>query len=63
VTLRAGDQIFIPADLLHAPCNESAAACTWIVVHACGSDQEGIVLLPEFDALLAAKQGAPAAPA
>jgi uncharacterized RmlC-like cupin family protein len=62
-TVRAGDQIFIPADVPHAPCNDSGTVCTWIVVHACGSDQEGIVLLPDLDALLAAKQGAPAATA
>ena len=50
--LAPGDQIFIPADVPHAPCNESAASCTWIVVHASASDQDGIVLLPELDRLL-----------
>lgn len=50
--LDPGDQIFIPADVPHAPCNESAAGCTWIVVHASASDQDGIVLLPELDRLL-----------
>ncbi|HEY6025018.1 MAG TPA: cupin domain-containing protein [Pseudolabrys sp.] len=50
---RAGDQVFIPADVPHAPCNESGAACTWIVVHSSGSDQDGIVLLPDLDAKLA----------
>jgi uncharacterized RmlC-like cupin family protein len=50
--VRAGDQVFIPADVPHAPCNESGAPCTWIVVHASGSDQDGIVLLPELDARL-----------
>jgi len=49
----AGDQVFIPADVPHAPCNESGAPCTWIVVHSSGSDQDGIVLLPELDARLA----------
>ncbi|HUU36430.1 MAG TPA: cupin domain-containing protein [Vicinamibacterales bacterium] len=52
--VRAGDQIFVPADMPHAPCNESGAACTWLVVHSAGSDQEGIVLLPELDAIMAA---------
>ena len=51
----AGDQIFVPADVPHAPSNESGAPCTWLVVHASGSDQEGIVLLPELDAALAAR--------
>jgi len=52
VDVRAGDQVFIPADVPHAPCNESGAPCTWLVVHAAGSDQEGIVLLPELDAVI-----------
>lgn len=57
VLAHAGDQVFIPADVPHAPCNESGASCTWIVVHSSGSDQDGIVLLPELDAKLATKQG------
>jgi len=54
VLAHAGDQVFIPVDVPHAPCNESGAPCTWIVVHSSGSDQDGIVLLPELDAKLAA---------
>jgi uncharacterized RmlC-like cupin family protein len=50
--VRAGDQMFIPPDVPHAPCNESGAPCTWLVVHSAGSDQDGIVLLPELDAVL-----------
>ncbi len=53
--VQAGDQIFVPADVPHAPCNESGAPCTWLVVHSSGSDQDGIVLLPELDALLASQ--------
>ncbi|MGI9418771.1 MAG: cupin domain-containing protein [Geminicoccaceae bacterium] len=34
--LDRGDQIFIPADVPHAPSNESGAPCTWIVVHSVG---------------------------
>lgn len=51
----AGEQIFVPADVPHAPFNRSAAPCKWLVVHASGSDQDGIVLLPELDLLLAGK--------
>jgi len=51
--LQMGDQIFIPADMPHAPCNDSGSPCVWIVVHSSGSDQDGIVLLPELDALIA----------
>ena len=55
--MRAGEQMYVPPDVAHAPSNESGAACTWIVVHSSGSDQDGIVLLPELDAVLAAKLG------
>ena len=57
VAMRQGEQIFVPMDVPHAPSNESGAACTWIVVHSSGSDQDGIVLLPDLDAVLAAKLG------
>lgn len=60
VLVRTGEQCFVPADLPHAPCNESGAPCTWIVVHSSGSDQEGIVLLPELDAKLGARRAAAA---
>ena len=58
--VRRGDQVFIPPDVPHAPCNESGAPCTWIVAHSSGSDQDGIVLLPELDALLASRTPRPA---
>ena len=54
VLVHAGDQIFLPADIPHAPCNESGAPCIGIVMHSSGSDQDGIVLMPELDARLAA---------
>jgi len=49
--MTAGEQNFMPADVPHAPSNESGAACIWIVVHSSGSDQDGLVLLPELDRL------------
>jgi uncharacterized RmlC-like cupin family protein len=52
VSVRAGEQVFVPADVPHAPSNESGAPCKWLVVHSSGSDQDGIVLLPELDAIL-----------
>lgn len=58
VELSAGEQGFVPADLPHAPCNDSGAPCVWLVVHSSGSDQDGIVLLPELDAILAREAGA-----
>ncbi|MDT7953531.1 MAG: cupin domain-containing protein [Acetobacteraceae bacterium] len=56
--IQAGEQNYMPANVPHAPANESGRPCTWIVVHASGSDQHGIVLLPELDALLAARRAA-----
>jgi uncharacterized RmlC-like cupin family protein len=53
VLVKTGEQAFCPADVPHAPCNLSGKPCTWIVVHSSGSDQDGIVLLPELDAKLA----------
>ena len=55
LTARAGDQVYCPENVPHAPCNEGTASCTWLVVHSSGSDQEGIVLLPELDLVLAQK--------
>ncbi len=53
IAVKAGDQVYMPEDVPHAPCNDSGAACKWIVVHSSGSDQDGIVLLPELDERLA----------
>ena len=53
VHLLQGDQIFIPGDVPHAPVNDGDEACTWLVVHSSGSDQDGIVLLPELDKMIA----------
>jgi len=60
VPVRQGEQCFVAADMPHAPRNESDKPCTWIVVHSSGSDQDGIVLLPELDAKLAQRTGAKA---
>lgn len=56
--VRQGEQCFVAADMPHAPRNESGKPCTWIVVHSSGSDQDGIVLLPELDAKLAQRMAA-----
>jgi uncharacterized RmlC-like cupin family protein len=50
-----GDQIFVPGDVPHAPANESGAPCVWLVAHSSGSDQDGLVLVPELERVLAAK--------
>ncbi|MGY4626459.1 cupin domain-containing protein [Bradyrhizobium sp. USDA 4486] len=53
IAVSAGDQVYVREDVPHAPCNESGALCRWAVVHSSGSDQDGIVLLPELDTRLA----------
>ena len=53
VWVQQGEQCFVDADVPHAPRNESGKPCTWLVVHSSGSDQDGIVLLPELDQKLA----------
>ncbi len=60
VVAQAGDHVFCPADVPHAPSNESGKPCAWLVVHSSGSDQDGIVLLPELDKHLAKRLGATA---
>jgi uncharacterized RmlC-like cupin family protein len=55
VLVQQGEQCFVAADVPHAPGNHSDKPCTWIVVHSSGSDQDGIVLLPELDEELAAR--------
>jgi uncharacterized RmlC-like cupin family protein len=57
VVCKAGDHVFCPADVPHAPSNESGKPCTWLVVHSSGSDQDGIVLLPALDEVLMRKAG------
>jgi uncharacterized RmlC-like cupin family protein len=51
----AGDQVYLPEDVPHAPYNQGSAACKWLVVHSSGSDRDWIVLLPKLDLLLARK--------
>lgn len=58
VLVRQGEQCFVSADVPHAPRNENGQPCTWIVVHSSGSDQDGIVLLPDLDRALSIRLGA-----
>ncbi|MGZ5873488.1 MAG: cupin domain-containing protein [Bradyrhizobium sp.] len=53
--VRVGDHVYCPEDVPHAPYNRGTAPCKWLVVHSSGSDQDGLVLLPELDLLLAGK--------
>jgi uncharacterized RmlC-like cupin family protein len=52
VLARAGEYVYIPADLPHLVVNQSAADCRALVAHTAADDQAGIVLLPHLDALV-----------
>jgi uncharacterized RmlC-like cupin family protein len=60
VSVHQGERCFVAADMPHAPCNESGKPCTWMVNAPSGSDQNGIVLLPDLDAKLAQRTAASA---
>jgi uncharacterized RmlC-like cupin family protein len=51
VVAAEGDYFFIPSGMPHAPLNRSGAPCTFVVAHAAGDDQEGIVMCPDLDAV------------
>jgi uncharacterized RmlC-like cupin family protein len=52
VRARAGEYVYIPADVPHLVINRSGAPCRALVAHTAADDQVGIVLLPELDALV-----------
>lgn len=49
---RAGEYVYVPADMPHLVLNRSGAPCRALVAHSAADDQAGIVLLPELDALV-----------
>ena len=49
---RAGEYVYVPADMPHLVMNRSGALCRALVAHSAEDDQAGIVLLPELDALV-----------
>ena len=49
---RAGEYIYIPADMPHLVMNRSGAPCRALVAHSADDDQAGIVLLPDLDGLI-----------
>lgn len=52
VEFAAGDYVYIPADMAHLVMNRSGSPATALVAHTAANDQEGIVLMPELDALV-----------
>lgn len=46
-----GDYCYVPADMPHVVFNPFDAPCRAVVAHTSASDQDGIILMPELDAL------------
>ena len=49
---RAGEYVYVPADVPHLVLNRWGAQARAVVAHSAADDQEGIVLLPELDGLV-----------
>ena len=52
LAVKAGEYLYIPADMPHQVMNRSGAECTAVVAHTGPDDQAGIVLLPELDSIV-----------
>jgi uncharacterized RmlC-like cupin family protein len=52
VRARAGEYMYIPADMPHLVLNRSGATCRAVVAHTAADDQAGIVPLPALDGLV-----------
>jgi len=52
VLASAGEYSYIPPDVPHVVMNVSSGPCRALIAHTAPHDQEGIVLLPDLDALL-----------
>ena len=50
--VQKGEQIFIPGDVPHAPCNLSGKKCVWVVVHSSGDDQDELIRTKNLDYIL-----------
>ncbi len=53
VRITAGEYLYIPANVPHAPENVSNRPYQAVVAHSGGNDQERIVMMPELDERLA----------
>ncbi|HLH49456.1 MAG TPA: cupin domain-containing protein [Roseiarcus sp.] len=52
MTTRAGDFVYIPANVPHLPYNASASEpCTAVIARTDPNEQESVVLLPELDSV------------
>lgn len=49
LTVKAGDLLYIPADMPHLPTNESDKPCTAVIARTDPNEQESVTLLPELE--------------
>ena len=50
--VQKGEQIFIPGDVPHTPCNLSDKKCVWVVVHSSCDDQDELIRTTDLDYIL-----------
>ena len=51
VRLKAGDLLYIPANMPHLPFNPGDRSCTAVIARTDPNEQESVVLLPELEDL------------
>jgi len=51
MTLKAGDLLYIPADMPHLPFNPNDRPCAAVIARTDPNEQESVMLLPELEAL------------
>lgn len=49
LVVRAGELLYIPADMLHLPMNTSDAPCVCVLARTDPNEQQSVVLLPELE--------------
>ena len=52
ISVTRGEQIFIPNDVPHAPCNLSENECVWVVVHSSADHQDALFRTEDLDYML-----------
>lgn len=52
LSAKAGEYVYVPADMPHLVLNRSGAPCIVLVAHSAADDQAGIELLPHLDTVV-----------
>ncbi len=52
LVVRAGDMLYIPANMPHLPMNSSDQPCTCVLARTDPNEQESVVLLPELESVV-----------